>query len=38
MARELLVRAEGADHDPHLAYELTMAVDGLAKALDAGLE
>lgn len=38
MARELLVRAEGADHDPHLAYELTMAVDGLAKALEAGLE
>lgn len=38
MARELLVRAEGADHDPHLAYELTMAVDGLVKALDSGLE
>ena len=38
MAHELLQRAEAADHDPHLAYELVMAVDGLCLAFEAGLE
>jgi len=38
MAHELLKRAEAADHDPHLAYELVMAVDGLCLAFEAGLE
>ena len=28
MGLELLKRSEGADHDPHLAWELRMAVEG----------
>lgn len=37
MGLELLKRSEGADHDPHLAWELRMAVEGLCSALEAGL-
>lgn len=37
MGLELLKRSEGADHDPHLAWELRMAVEGLSSALEAGL-
>ncbi|WP_348268387.1 hypothetical protein P8936_03970 [Edaphobacter paludis] len=37
MGLELLKRSEGADHDPHLAWELRMAADGLCLALEAGL-
>ena len=37
MGLELLKRSEGADHDPHLAWELRMAVEGLCAALEAGL-
>jgi len=34
---ELLRRAEGADHDAHLAFELAMAADALCFALENGL-
>jgi hypothetical protein len=34
---ELLRRADAAEEDPHLAYELTMAADGLCTALEEGL-
>lgn len=37
VARELLRRAEGADHDMHLEHELTKAVDGLCSALEEGV-
>jgi hypothetical protein len=38
MARELVRRAEASrTSDPHLAYELTMAADGLCTALEEGL-
>ena len=37
MARELLRRAEGAEHDPHLEYELMMAAEGICLALEEGL-
>jgi hypothetical protein len=37
MGLELLKRSEGADQDPHLAWELRMAVEGLCSALEAGL-
>ena len=37
MARELLRRAEGAGHDPHLEYELTMAAEGICVALEEGI-
>ena len=34
---ELLRQAEDADHDPHLAYELAAAAEGLCTALENGL-
>ena len=37
MARELLARARGAGHDPHLEYELTMAAEGICMALEEGI-
>ena len=37
MARELLDRAQGAGHDPHLEYELTMAAEGICMALEEGI-
>ena len=37
MARELLRRAEGAAHDPHLEDELTMAAEGICAALEEGI-
>lgn len=37
MARELLKQAEACGDDSHLAYELTMAADGICTALEAGL-
>jgi hypothetical protein len=38
MAGELHKRAEGADHDVHLQWELAMAADGLCAAIESGLE
>jgi hypothetical protein len=38
MVYELVKRAEGADHDPHLAWELVMGADGICAALEAGVE
>ena len=37
MAEELLRQAEASMDDLHLAYELTMAADGICSALEAGL-
>ena len=37
IARELLNRAQGAGHDPHLEYELTMAAEGICIALEDGI-
>jgi hypothetical protein len=34
---ELVRRAEGSDHDAHLAFELAMAADALCFALESGL-
>ena len=34
----MVKRAEGADHDPHLAWELVMGADGICAALEAGVE
>jgi hypothetical protein len=34
---ELVRRAEGSDHDAHLAFELAMAADALCFALENGL-
>jgi len=34
---ELVLRAEGADFDAHLAFELAMAADALCFALENGL-
>lgn len=38
IAMELLRRAEAADHDVHLAFELAMAAEGLCLALESGLD
>lgn len=38
IALELLRRAEAADHDVHLAFELAMAAEGLCLALGSGLD
>lgn len=38
MAFELVKRAEGADHDPHLAWELVNGADGICAALEEGLD
>ena len=37
VAMELVRRAEGSDHDAHLAFELAMAADALCFALENGL-
>ena len=37
MTAELVRRAEGSDHDAHLAFELAMAADALCFALESGL-
>ena len=37
VATELVRRAEGSDHDAHLAFELAMAADALCFALENGL-
>jgi hypothetical protein len=37
MAREVLRRAEGSSHDPHMEFELTMAADGITSALEEGI-
>jgi hypothetical protein len=34
---ELVRRAEGSDHDAHLAFELAMAADALCFALENGI-
>jgi hypothetical protein len=38
MVYELLKRADGAEDDSHLAWELVMAADALTAALEAGVE
>lgn len=38
MVFELVKRAEGAEHDPHLAWELVHGADGVCVALEAGVE
>ncbi len=38
MVFELVKRAEGSDHDPHLAWELVHGADGVCVALEAGIE
>ncbi len=38
MAVELLKRAEAAEDDPHLAWELVMGADGICFALETGIE
>jgi len=37
VAEELVLQAEEADHDPHLAFELVMAADALCFALENGI-
>ena len=38
MVFELMKRAEGSEHDPHLAWELVNGADGVCAALEAGIE
>ena len=38
MVFELVKRAEGAEHDPHLAWELVHGADGVCAALEAGID
>ncbi|MBB5056029.1 nucleotide-binding universal stress UspA family protein [Granulicella aggregans] len=38
MVFELVKRAEGSEHDPHLAWELVNGADGVCVALEAGIE